>query len=484
MVCANILSREGYNVCLAEKNSRPGGCLQTFTREGTVFDTGMHYIGGMDEGGMLHRIFGYMGLTGKLRLIPLDKDGFDIVRLGGKEYPFAMGYDNFVETLARQFPGERPALETYAASMREISQTVDLCNPMRPDTVHAKYLSYLSTNYHRWLHELTTDKTLAAVLAGNSLLYAGVRQRTPLYLPMMILSTYLQGACRFAEGSSQLATLLAESARDSGATLLTNAAVTRLIRHSRRLTAAEINGSELAEAKHFIAAIHPLRVLELLDDTALKPAYVRRIRSLAGSSGMFSLYLRLDRGFFPYLNRNYFIHNTGNVWSAEAQGDSCWPASFMVHFTPCPDNPARAGALSALAFMQWEEVLPWADTITERRGSDYRDFKQRKADKLLALLEEHFPGVRVAAGASYTSTPLTYRDYTGTWQGSAYGIQKDCNNAIGTVVLPATHISNLWLTGQNTNTHGAVGVSISAILTCSEILGKKYMLGKLCSGQT
>ncbi|HRW84220.1 MAG TPA: NAD(P)-binding protein, partial [Bacteroidales bacterium] len=28
--CGFILSREGYNVCIIEKNSQLGGCLQTF----------------------------------------------------------------------------------------------------------------------------------------------------------------------------------------------------------------------------------------------------------------------------------------------------------------------------------------------------------------------------------------------------------------------------------------------------------------------
>ena len=30
LLCAYILSREGYNVCLIEKNPQLGGCMQTF----------------------------------------------------------------------------------------------------------------------------------------------------------------------------------------------------------------------------------------------------------------------------------------------------------------------------------------------------------------------------------------------------------------------------------------------------------------------
>ena len=93
-------------------------------------------------------------------------------------------------------------------------------------------------------------------------------------------------------------------------------------------------------------------------------------------------------------------------------------------------------------------------------------------------LEEDFPGISKAVKFHYTSSPLTYRDYTGTWEGSVYGIQKDYNNPLKTLILPRTHIKNLLLTGQNINVHGVVGVTIGAFLTCSELLGKKYMMNK------
>jgi monoamine oxidase len=91
--CAYILSHEGYNVCLIEKNPQLGGCLQTFRRNNIVFDTGMHYIGGMDEGQVLNNFFRYFKLSGKLKLRKLDENAYDIVRFGGKEYKFAMGYE-------------------------------------------------------------------------------------------------------------------------------------------------------------------------------------------------------------------------------------------------------------------------------------------------------------------------------------------------------------------------------------------------------
>ena len=114
-----------------------------------------------------------------------------------------------------------------------------------------------------------------------------------------------------------------------------------------------------------------------------------------------------------------------------------------------------------------------------QRGESYTAFKQKKAEKLLDLIEVDFPGIRGKIDSYYTSTPLTYRDYTGTYKGSIYGILKDYNNPMKTMILPRTNLPNLFLTGQNINVHGVVGVTIGSILTCSELLGIQPLMAKL-----
>ena len=47
--CGAILSKEGFNVCVVEKNTQFGGCFQTYRRKGHLFDTGIHYVGSLDE---------------------------------------------------------------------------------------------------------------------------------------------------------------------------------------------------------------------------------------------------------------------------------------------------------------------------------------------------------------------------------------------------------------------------------------------------
>jgi all-trans-retinol 13,14-reductase len=113
--CGYILAREGYNVCILEKNRQFGGNLQIFVRDRAIFDTGIHYIGGLAPGQNLYRYFSYFGLMDKLKLKRMDQDGFDLISFSDQQKIFrhAQGYDNFVEVLSRDFPGERSNIQAY-----------------------------------------------------------------------------------------------------------------------------------------------------------------------------------------------------------------------------------------------------------------------------------------------------------------------------------------------------------------------------------
>ena len=92
---------------------------------------------------------------------------------------------------------------------------------------------------------------------------------------------------------------------------------------------------------------------------------------------------------------------------------------------------------------------------------------------------QKFPHMRQCIDKEVTASPLTYRDYTSTPQGSAYGIIKDYHNPVVSHLSPRTKISNLLLTGQNLNVHGCLGVCVSAAVTVGEIVGIDYISRKI-----
>ena len=117
-------------------------------------------------------------------------------------------------------------------------------------------------------------------------------------------------------------------------------------------------------------------------------------------------------------------------------------------------------------------MAEWEDTSIGRRGQKYLALKESKASECIALAATRLSGLEEAVDKVFTSSPLTWRDYTASAEGSAYGIMKDWRNPLGSVISPRTPVGNLFLTGQNLNLHGILGTSMTSFLTASAVLGR------------
>ena len=53
------------------------------------------------------------------------------------------------------------------------------------------------------------------------------------------------------------------------------------------------------------------------------------------------------------------------------------------------------------------------------------------------------------------------------------------NSPVSYTHLDVYKRQNLFLTGQNLNVHGALGVTLTAMLTCSEFVGQEYLAKKV-----
>lgn len=479
LLCGNILSREGYRVCVLEKNKKTGGCLQVFARNKRLFNTGLNYTEGLSKGQILHKYFSYFGIMDQLRLKQMDPDGFEVITYRGKEYRHAQGEENFIETLARQFPHEREAIRAYMVKIRTVCQQFPLYNLDFEGDGQIDYEDLFSENAFDFIRSITQNETLQQVLAGNNLLYAGHPEKTPLYLHALITYSFISSAWRFVDGSQQLATAIEQIIKANGGLILRNSEVVKLEVNAGKVAYAVLADGSQIRGSTFISNIHPENTLKLTDKTHFTKAFQKRIQSLENTIGMFSLYLVLKPGVFPYLNYNHYHYTGDSVWNTAACRGSEWPCGYLLYTPATSKSDKYTESMIAIAYMDYDEVKPWEHTTVEQRGQSYIDFKQQKAEQFLDLIGKKFPGIREIVETYHCSTPLTYRDYTGTPQGSAYGIQKDYRTPFKTLITPKTKIPNLLFTGQNLNIHGILGVSIGAVMTCGELVGLPYLIQKI-----
>jgi len=147
----------------------------------------------------------------------------------------------------------------------------------------------------------------------------------------------------------------------------------------------------------------------------------------------------------------------------------------MVRFRVPEDCSEYASQVDLLTLTRPSLWTQWEGTTVGRRGEEYESYKKLLAKECISLAEKKLPNLYDKLSEVYISTPLTYRDYTLTPGGSAFGIRKDWQSPLMTTLSPRTPVPNLLLTGQSLMLHGLQGVTMTSLYTCAELLGKEFI---------
>lgn len=486
---AYILADEGYKVVVLEKNRQPGGSLQVFSRNKRKFDTGVHYIGGLDEGQNLYQFFKYFGIMDHVKFKKLDLNGFDKIKFKNdeREYSFGQGYDNFKRILKVEFPNEEKAIDLYCDKIQEIVEDFPLYNlriELDPNYYDKAYFAISASSY---LKSITTDKKLQNVLAGSIMLYAGVEDETPLYVHALVMNSYIKSAYRCEGGGSKIAVYLAKKIRHFGSQVILNAKVSKAVFNDKEeISSVVLEDGREFKGKNFISNIAPKQTIDIVGAKHFKKAYVNRLKKLSKTSSSFSVHLSLKPNSFKYLNHNLYYFREDNVWQATKYNEATWPTNILVSMPFSKHTNEFTDAISLITYMDYNELKPWHETynldLKNDRGQTYKNWKKEKEEYIIDVIEkELFPGIKDKIEFVESSTPLTYRDYIGNTSGSMYGTAKNYNSPVKSFLNTKTKVPNLFLTGQYLNLHGVLGVTVSAFLTCFEFIDREKLINKVKS---
>lgn len=474
--CGAILCKKGMSVCVMEQSGRTGGFFQPFFRNGKKIDTSIHYVGSLDEGMFLNKVFRYLDIWNDIDLVRLNQDSFENIHISGKKYSYAMGHENFAQSLSAQFPHMKNEIELYTDNLKE-NGINSLKSTLHGGGISASAMKMLSVSAFEEIERTIPDRRLQQILTGHSLIYSGERSMTPYYLHAITTNSYLEGAYRFRGGADRLTDALTCRIREGGGVVRTKVRCTSIISDNKTVKGVTLDNGEVVEGKYVISTCHPAQSISMLGtDSDLRKVYRNRINSLRNSPGLFCLYLVMKPETFPYLNENHYIFgdesNPNNSPTPLKNG-------ILASFQPPVDDQGFAEVVTLVREMEWSEVEKWSDTIVEMRGEEYREFKERVSNEMISLADSRLPGLKAAILNSSSASPLTFRDYLGTPQGSAYGLMKNFSSPLSSIIPPRTKVQNLYLAGQSLNFHGVMGVTVTSLLTCSAIIGTNALTEEL-----
>lgn len=446
--CGALLAKHGLKVLVLERSNQPGGCMQSFRRGGMHYDTGLHYVGGLAPGQAMHKAFEQLGLL-DLPWQRMDED-FDHVIIGGRHFTFRQGYEAFVEGLAKDFPHQREALQSFVHRLQSITaDDMDVCA-------------------YDYLRQTFSDELLLNVVSAAAMKTELRRESLPLFNFAHTLSSYIESSWRLGGDGNVLVNKLVSIIKEAGGEVRTNSEVIRLTETDGRIANAVCADGQAYEAEFFISDIHPAVLCQLLEGCpSVRKAFRRRMEAAENTCGMFTAQLRIKPGALRYFAHNVFVYDKPNVWTMTEGNDPV--KGVMISARTPEEGSDDLRQIDLLTPMPWHECKAWTDTTVGRRGDDYKAFCQKKTEQCLALAEQYIPDLREKVEQCYTSTPLTYRDYLGSPEGGAFGMRKDCRTAMLSFHSVNTPLLNLLLTGQSIILPGIEGVTMTAFETCSKI---------------
>lgn len=488
LVSALVLAKEGSKVVVLEKNNQFGGNLQTFVRNKTIFDTGVHYIGGLNKGENLYNYFSYLDIADKLNLHQLNKDSFDIISFDDdeNEYPIAQTYQNFVTQLTKFFPEEEENLIIYSRKLEELCLKFPMYN-LSTGTLTDED-NFLTINAKEYIDSIFTNERLKAILVGNNFLYVGQAKKTPLYIHALSINSFIQSAWRCVNGGSQISKILIKELKKYGGEVYKYQEVDSFIQNENE----EVIGCETKAGKRFfgdlfISNIDIQKTISMLDERKFGKPFSNRIKSLEVTPSVFSVYLAFKPKSFSYINHNiYHFNSINDVWDSYEKATDNWPNTYIATFSLDQKNKQYSESMTIMTYMTFDEVQQWKESYnvdindnSGNRGEEYEVFKRQKAELIISKLEKKFPDIREKILSIHTSTPLSYRDFIGSEKGNMYGYLKDCNHPMKTLISTRSKVKNIFFTGQNVHVHGVLGVTVGAFITCCEILGAEYLMNKV-----
>jgi len=450
LTAAAYLSRYGRRTLLVEKEAVCGGLVNSFERNGFVFDGG---IRALEDAGVLFTMLRQLGLE-----IEFVKSH---VSLGIEDQIIAAdtdhSIDDYAKLLTHLYPHSRDEIEAIIADLRLITQHMEIQygidNPLFLDP--KKDGQYFMKKVFPWMFKYALNVRKVQSKSGPVIPY--LRQFTANQALLDIISQHFFTATPayfalsyfkiFQEyyypkgGTGTFTRQLTDFITQHGGEIRTNTHITSVDLIHKTLTTAD--GEQLhfrqllwaADQKALYRSID----LQNAGNADWLEAFDQRkvlIENKAGGDSVFSLYLSvdLDPAYFEKIAAPHFFYTSSRAgqsaagslpldgtqaeikaWLKRYLGLTTYEISIPVLRDPTLAPEGQTGLIISILFDY---------TLTRRIQQQgwYAEFRDMAAQSMIDTLNNSiYPGLASAVIDSFTATPLTLQQVAGTSEGAITG---------------------------------------------------------------
>lgn len=445
MSAAILLAQQQYKVTLIEKSPRLGPLLRGFSRHGFHFETGFHFAGGLEKGGILRNWIRTLGLD-------LDLDTHlnetEIVCTKHGSYIIPYGEDALVAWCSKYFMSSKEGMEQFLRTITEVYGQSPYMSPYSKTSL--SMFSHGNECLMDYLEKLELEEELKRILTSRCMLY-GISPHDALRNDFFFITgAYFHSYSGISGGGLAIVKAYEKALTQLGVTVICGKAVTKLNTYTgkRQIRAIVLEDGQAIESDRVIFTGHPQQLKTLIPEGVLRPAYFKHLSSIEETGKPVILYGIADKTV-PSLYTWYIVPENGYITGAEDH-----EPSLCIITGAEQENGKKTCMVMTIAEQQTDENTPDG----RLRHAHWKKFMQ---SKLEAYLVKKLPFFKDHWNCLELSTAQAMQRWIYGSTGSFYG-HAHTKNSLS--LLPVTRIAGFFLAGQNILFPGMLGCIISAAI--------------------
>lgn len=491
LATAICLARAGQKVLVLEQHYVPGGWSHSFTLNGQRFSPGVHYVGQLDEGQSVGELYRGLGIANDMVFFRMNKNAYEHGIIDGETFDFPAGVDNLIEVLVARFPKEEKNIKEYLTLVQRVNHELllipklkgfwqNITVPFR--TKHfGKFALFPLKKVIGWHIKDPLLKAVLNVQCGDH----GLSPKSACFpVHCSVMSHYFDGGFYPMGGGGGIVKAMTNGVKKHGGEIRVKQDVAKIIIENKKALGVQLKNGEVITAKNIVSNADPtVTYLNLIGKSHLSKGLVKKLEKTKYSVTSLILFLTLD------MDVTQFGIDSGNIWLMKDENDDAnfedlmnsdiaegelFPAVFISCTTmkdPVSFN-GRYHNFEVVTYVNYDNLNDF-NGLDDYHNAEYLIFKEKVTNKLMNNIEKIIPGAKQSCVQVELGTPKTNEFYLNSTRGNVYGTKKTLNQVGPFSYKSKSEISNLFLCGASTLSHGVGGATHSGVEAAAVILGCK-----------
>lgn len=489
LAAAVPLAQKGLKVLVCEQHKRAGGWTHSFNKQGHKFSPGVHYIGSLQPGESLRKVYEGLGVSEDLAFCEINPEGYDHIYIGDERFDYPKGREALAERLKARFPEEAKGIDGYLDMVSKLVDGMhDLSHVKNPlDAVQAvpgasSILRWALRSGQQLVDHFVSDPILKGILMGQAGDHGMPPSQVSALMQASITQHYFNGAYYPLGGAEAIPNAFVKALQRAGGELRLRTRVEKILLEDKRAIGVRLaDGTELRSRYVISNADTGITFDGLIGREHLSPKLQRKQEKITYSTSALSLFFATDmdlRAAGLDSGNNWYYDNAdleslyqNGLGDHVLQADS--PEMMFLTCTTLKDPSKMHNgqhSCEAFAFVGYEPFAKWAESKHGDRPADYNAMKEDLAWRMIQGLEKRIPGLNKHITFWDLGTPLTNQHYINATIGNLYGTAKSIKQLGPFGFGTSTEFEGLLLCGASTDSHGVAGVTATGLAAARKIL--------------